>query len=283
MQKIISISISIFLFIGSLANAAVVIKSKEVSSEEFNLFLKQNPQAISLSQYYYNKWSQDMKNRQIIFEVGGLPEADALTQLAEIESQRRLFPLSIDEMRFIHSLAEKNLSLPEAKGLYCLSRTFSSSEPSQIPCSEKIISLKSLQKNFPVIQSVMIEGTILNEEKPLKISQSQSYNWVLLSDTHSPIQFFGTYDNLLQQRFEWIPIVIGNCDRFSVNSSDPLLRISARVYFSNGCLRETQKSNAEISFEKESRTAIWVTGAIVLGAIAYSLKDKRVTIDVLRF
>lgn len=283
MKKMISLLLSISFSCGPLANANVVIKSKDASSDEFKIFLKENRQAISPSQYYFNKWSQEMKNRQIIFEVGGLSDADFQTVLAEIESQRRLFPLSLDEMRFISSLTERNLTLPEAQKLYCHSHSLSSSEASRIPCNEKVISLKVLQKNFPEVQAMMVEGFLVNEEKPLKVSQTQPYNWLLLSDTHSPIQFFGTYENLLQQRFEWSPIIIGNCDRFSVNSPDSLLRISAKVYFSSNCLRDTQKSNAEISFEKESRTAIWVTGALILGAIAYSLKDKRVSIDVLRF
>lgn len=283
MKKLISLFLSFFFLISPFANATIVIKSKEASSGDFKIFLKQNPQALSLSQYYYNKWSQEMKNRQIIFEAGGLSEVEAQIQLAEVDSQRRLFPLSIDELRFINSLAEKNLSLPEAQSLYCLSHALASSGASRIPCNEKVISLKALQRNFPEVHSLMLEGILMNDEKPLKISQTQSYNWILLSESYSPIQFFGTYENLLQQRFEWSPVVTGNCDRFSVNSSDSLLRISAKVYFSSDCLRDTQKSNAEISFEKESRTAIWVTGALVLGAIAYSLKDKRVSIDVLRF
>lgn len=283
MKKMISYLISFSFILSPLANAAVVIKNKEVSSQEFKNFLEKNPQAISVSRYYFEKWFQEMKNRQSIFEIASLSEADFATQASEIESQRRLYPLSPDEMRFVNSLAEKNLDKPEAQMLYCLSSPFNSTEASRIPCSEKIIHLKALQKAFPEVQSLMIEGFLINDERPFKVAQNQSYNWILLSDAHNPIQFFGTYENLLQQRFEWSPIITGSCDRFTIHSPDSLLRISAQVYFSSECLRETQKSNAEISFEKESRTAIWVTGAIVLGAIAYSLKDKRVSIDVLRF
>lgn len=283
MKKKLSFLILMSLFVFSWANASIVIKNKDVSFDEFKNFLEKNPQTRSLSQYYFKKWTEDMKIRQTIFEVAGLPDTEVSMKFAEINSQRRLFPLSMDEIRFINSLADKNLHLPEAQSLYCFSHSLSSSEPSRIPCSEKIISLETLQKHFPEVQALMIEGAFISRAQPLKISQKEAYNWVLLSDAHSPIQFFGTYENLLQQRFEWLPVVSGSCDRFSINSSDVFLRISAKIYFSADCLREAQKSKEELSFEKESRKAIWITSAIVLGAVVYSLKDKRISIDVLRF
>lgn len=149
-------------------------------------------------------------------------------------------------------------------------------------CDSVSVSSDRLLDRYPAIKRLMIENkeVPLTEQKNFSISKTGVYNWALLSDSHHPVFFRGSWADLLQNDFHFISLIHGNCDSFTHSIEDLELLSRAEVYFSDDCHRNLQQPETSGVRRWYEKNKSWVlpVGALALGALAYGLRNKKLVI-----
>ncbi len=144
--------------------------------------------------------------------------------------------------------------------------------------------LSSLKKQYPQLETVFVESFSfpLNENSQVTVSAQTPYQWTLLSNSVQPLVFFGTFEQLLNQQFVFENFVDGSCDGFSTRDLNMELMNRGIVFFSEECQRPAYVPTKK-SWASENRHWLYVAGAVVLGGVIYSMKDKKMIIDTSAF
>ena len=165
--------------------------------------------------------------------------------------------------------------------LHCKSIVLLNEGPSSEKCETQVISIAPLQRRFPQAEKIMIETTVysLTQEESVPLSPRTAYPWTLLSNSQNPVQFYGTYEQLVQQNLTFNDAVEGTCEGFTANTEEFNALSSAQVYFSESCQKVSHSLPAEKSWVEKNRPWIYTAGAVALGVLVYSMKDKKMVIN----
>ncbi|KYG66123.1 hypothetical protein AZI86_03405 [Bdellovibrio bacteriovorus] len=276
------------LFLSSLSSAeTVLVRAPSSSPFAYELFLKQKPQFISYVEYQHRKLQTQGKQEEKIFALADSFQSSPELTLMHLKGLQAEAPWTLMSLRFTRDLIEK--SLPTANGnlrrelqsLYCKTAVLINEGPLATNCPTQYISLDILRKKFPKADKVLIEtlGFSLADPANPVIAAQMRYHWTFLSNSGKAVTFYGTYEQLFQQSFTFADSVNGTCEGFTTDFDDLTVQSSSQVYFSDTCLKGSAlPEGSKTSWIKEDRTWWVAAGLVVLGGLAYSLKDKKVSI-----
>jgi hypothetical protein len=158
----------------------------------------------------------------------------------------------------------------------------SNNEITSKKCDQKSYSLQSFKDRNPEAEFLVAEdmGIQLNTQYSLRVYEQAVYNWKILSSTQKVISFRGTFADLNNQTFAKEKLITGDCESFTHSIDDLEIISRGSAYFLPDCrksLNQPETSQARQWYEKNKSWVIPV-GLVVLGAMAYKLKDKKIII-----
>jgi len=182
---------------------------------------------------------------------------------------------------FIDKLQNRNLSAKsqiELANLKCKLSPLSDLNPISA-CSASTIHTSDMHRQWPWAKTLLVESfpLVLDSSETKSISTHASYHWTLLSNSHKPFHFYGTYSQFIQQAAPVENLVDGTCDGFSANIDDFSALSRAVIFFSNECQRRPQEPATKSSLGSwisEHKILVYSIGAIVVGGAIYALKDN---------
>lgn len=254
---------------------------------EYQQFLKSQPQFISYIQFQREKALSNSTQEQKILQLGDAKNEHLSMALIHLKGLQTEAPLSLTSLRFIRDLTEaaldkkmNSLEARDLKNLLCKTALLlNEGQPAQ-SCPTAYVDFEKLRKNFPQVEEVLIESMGFSSQHPshVPIAKDTPYQWRLLSNSYKLIYFYGTYDQLLQQVFRFQSLVEGSCDRFSLQTEEFSIQAPAEVFFSEQCHKISHTAPSAAPWYKKKRTWIYSAGALALGILAYSLKDKKINV-----
>ncbi|KHD89144.1 MAG: hypothetical protein OM95_04775 [Bdellovibrio sp. ArHS] len=268
----------------------IVLQSPSANPVEYENSIDRNPDTQSWIHYLEKSLQSNSSQEDRFLKLGDdFPEHTdrVLISLKELQQQA---PMTLISLRFARDLSEKalaqNLSPADKKEfqhLYCKGVVLLNEGPARFPCSTEYISLAKLAKKYSFHKVVLIESVPvpLNEKSALELSPQTAYHWTLASNSHTPVRFYGTYNQLMNQHFVSEPAVEGSCGQFSHRLDDFDILHRASVFFDTSCMQRLKQDEIKKSWVTEKKTWLYIAGAMALGGLVYSLKDKEVTVNTL--
>lgn len=278
------------IFLSIFAQAEVIlVRAPGASPIAYENYLRQTPQAVSYIDYQQRRIQNQPQQEQQIFALGDSFATSPDLTLMHLKGSQAGSPWTLMSLRFARDLSERSLATAtrpqrrELQNLYCKSAVLLNEGPLSENCSTQYISMDILRKKFPKAEKVMIEslGFSLNDPVNPTIASQANYHWTFLSNSGRAVSFFGTYEQLFQQSLAFSDIVNGGCEGFTTDFDDLTLQTAAKIYFSESCQRSPMSPEGnKMAWVKQERTWWVAAGLVVLGGIAYSLKDKQVSINM---
>lgn len=291
MKKIIFI---IFLKMSFAQAQEIWLRSPESNNRDFQALLVQKPMATSYSVYMANKMFPEGPNEAMLnWGQNVMDRHDQSNLFSEIESLEANQVMHQEKRNFMIDLLEKTsskLSKNQQKNieaLICkwtlLSENNKDFAPTNRTCARQSLATQELKKYFPFSDLVMIEDVVfdLSNQAFLPVKRQDKFNWQLLSNSHTKISFYGSFEELIQRSPAALPLIQGTCVSFSHNISDLDLISRGSIYFDPSCsgsLQKPETNNARQWYEKNKSWVVPV-GLAVLGAMAYQLKDKKIILE----
>lgn len=285
-------SIFIFiLFVGSNCwSQTILIQAQESSSTEFTDFLENHKEAYSLIKHYQTQVQQNKVQENQLFKLADSLDDDLARVAQSIKAVENQAPLTLLSLRYIRDLSEKALMKNiearqrlEFLHAYCKTALLLNEAPIVQSCTTQEVGLGQLNKKFPNHGTLLIESLPfpVSDKNPLTVSRQTAYQWTLLSNTHTPIHFFGTFQQLINQQFQPETIIKGNCETFNADTDDFEVMNRASVFFSSLCQKKIKPIEEKKSWLKENRkTLLYTAGAIIMtGFMVDYMKDKEFTLD----
>ncbi len=263
-----------------LKGQAVVFQTSSVSSQDYLIYLNQNGKK-SVTEYLQEKLNRSSPSSEDIVQNSELKDPNSI--LKKLNSADRP-PTTHYTLGFLKEFGHRSLQMKkskEAEHIFCFAQTLLGEESNS--CKTINVATADLQLRFPNYQILMIEGAPFSFQKieHIKIQPKQSYHFTLLSNSRKPITHIGTWQSLLQYSTESTLWVQGDCDSFHTAIDDMSLRLQAEIMFKN-CIRTVQQSDEsklQQSWVQRNKKWIYLSGALLLGAGLYTMKDKTIVID----
>lgn len=268
-----------------------LVQAPGASPEKYQQFLNSHSSMVSVTEFL----TQNSKtNDEKIFSLADSLEQPPEQLLSQIERLRQESVLSENSAFFLRDLLDKlntrSFSPEQNKRfqeLVCFNESLLHSSLVK-PCLTQKITSKELQKRFPWADAVLIEGRAfkLQGAGNLELNGPSAYHFQIISNTHKTLTFYGSLSQLLQQSFSPDTWVSGVCDEFSVNVDEFSLREQGLVFFNAECLPELRAPRQKASMSKwmeSNRHWVYAAGALVVGGLVYSMRNKTVVVDTSGF
>nr|WP_295900188.1 hypothetical protein [uncultured Bdellovibrio sp.] len=277
-----------FLFLTPLNVFAqsILLQAPGASAGSYQEFLKSHKEVISYVEHTQSHLSKNEAQEAQLFQLGDSFNQDITSTITQLKKIQNEGPLTLLSLRYVRDLTEKSLNLKtttqerqELLHFYCKSVALLSEGPVLFPCPTQFTSLQKLAKKYPNLEKVFIESQGFSAEETVPLSPKTAYQWTLVSNSQSPVSFFGTYEQLLNQQFAFEYLAEGTCDGFSTKDLDLELMNRGVIYFSNECTPRIQSNEKKKSWVAEHKPWLYTAGALVLGGIIYSMKDKKMVIN----
>lgn len=280
----------ILFFLVPVAGKAgvILIRAPQVSPAEFNNYLQQHKGMTSYVDHSLRELQNNQQQEARLFQLGDTltqgPSA-SVPQIKEIQSES---PLTLLSLRYIRDLTEKNLSMKvspserqELLHLYCKSALLLQEGPLLFPCSPVTVMPANLQRIYPNLEKIVIESRAFSVQEMISFNNSTPYHWTLLSNAQRPLHFYGTLQQLLNQRLSPEDLVKGGCEEFSTENLDFAVLSNHRIFFSETCVHNPKTSQTENSWISERKPWLYAIAAVTLGGLLYGLKDKTLVMEPL--
>ncbi|MGZ3775513.1 MAG: hypothetical protein ACXVCY_16455 [Pseudobdellovibrionaceae bacterium] len=267
----------------------IVIEAPLASDIQYKEYLNAHSEAKSFSSYIENKIQNNHTQESQLFKLGDIffqNLTETIQALKNIESEA---PLTLTSLRYIQDLSEKALlekTSPQEKQqllyFYCKSSLLLNEGPVLHPCSNQSATLLLLKKYYPQLRRILIETIPFSTEnkETLLIATQTTYHWTLLSNSHAPIHFFGTFQQLLNQQFQFEPLINGSCDEFSHQNLDFEVVNEGVVFFSDICQKRIKPIDEKKSWISENKNFLFIAGGILATGLIYNYaKGKKFIID----
>lgn len=263
----------------------VLIRAPQASPAEFRLYLKQHPDIISFSDHSLREIQKNPQQENRLFQLGDSLKQSAFPNVAQIKEIQIQSPLTLLSLRFIRDLTEKNLSLKispsdrqELLQLYCKSAILLQEGPLLFPCSTVSLRLTELQRMYPFLEKILIESRAFSTQESISLNENAPYQWTLLSNAHKPLRFYGTFQQLINQRFVPENLIEGNCDEFTIGDPGFDILNHNSIFFPGACISNRKKSMAEKSWVSKKKSWIYAFAAMTVGGLIYALRDKTLVV-----
>lgn len=294
MKRFALITIALLPFQSHALQGRPLLLAAGVAPQAYQQYLAKNPQVISLVDYLSK---QPSDNSEKVYALADRLDESIDQLFSEIENLQRDQTLTEEERHFLRDLLEKASSRALTSSqravlnrLTCVNDGLLGEENSLVQnksantCKVERTSLSSLQKLFPWADAIKWEHRLLGlsgHGQLLTIAET-SYHFQILSNTHQTVNFYGTMAQLKQQNFQPTPWVSGVCDQFNTVVDDFSLHETGLVFFNESCvqpLKNPEQTSSAKKWMRENKNWLYIGGALVLGAVAYGLKDKTLVID----
>lgn len=264
----------------SLAQS-ILIRAPQVSSFEFNRYTEEHKEFLSFLEYTMQRIQSNPRQEHELLQLTDSFNQDIGASLELIKKIEEKSPLTLTSLRFLRDMSEKYLNektTPAERSrllhLYCKSALLLQDGPQLFSCTGQTVTFQNLKRKYPQIENVLIEGRAFSIDETLSLNSNTAYQWVLLSNTQKPIFFFGTYHQIIGQQFNLENLIEGTCDRYATSTLDFDLLLRSQIYFSQDCIKKSQKEEPKESFIQSYKPWLYGAGLLILGGLAYSLKDK---------
>lgn len=284
MKSLCLFFISFILAQTSLA-VKMLIKHPDSNQEEFQRYLMNHQDFSSFIDTIQQETLQQPTQEQKLFKIGEYLTTDPSHLLAQLEEMQRSESLSILSLQYLQDMSVKYLQSDFQKSykedfiqLYCKTHILRNDEPSLYPCVLQSKPLNPIVQKHGWVEKILIESKAIRPTDSIIINESTSYQWKLLSNTHHPVEFYGTYKELVQKEFKTIEFARGTCESFTGIEHNLNLKKTKSIFFSPDCVKEfSSKTTQKSFFEKKYAWVYAITLLAVSGSVFY-LKDKTLTI-----
>lgn len=280
----------LFIFPSNVFAQSILLQSPGSSSTAYQAFLKSHKDSISFVDHTQVRLQKNERQETRLFQLGDSFSQNVQTTVTQLKAIQNEGPLTLLSLRYVRDLTEKSLALKispterqELLHFYCKSVALLSEGPVLFPCPTQFTSLQKLAKKYLNLDKVFIESQGFTLEDTAPLSPKTAYQWTLVSNSQTPVTFFGTFEQLLNQQFVFANFVDGGCEGFTTRDLDFELTNHGVLYFSDECVRRIQSHEEKKSWVAEHKTWLYTAGAIVLGGIVYSMKDKKMVINTSSF
>lgn len=268
----------------------VLFQGPGASQVQFQIFLNNHKNYISYVDHIHSRLQNNQVQEESLFQLSEIVIQNPDLVLEELKKIQEKEALTLVSLRFIRDLSDKMLgeklkpeTQKEFQGIYCKSISILNEGPSLHSCRWQNAVLASLQKRYPQIERIEIESFAFSPQETAPLAERAPYQWTLLSNSHKALHFYGTFEQLLNQHFNFEEFVSGTCDNYSVGNLDFELQQTGNIFFSKDCVQKAQtpiKENSWMPSKKTILISAGVLGAIGLISIA---KDKTLVIDTSSF
>ncbi|QDK46773.1 hypothetical protein DOM22_17225 [Bdellovibrio sp. ZAP7] len=269
--------------------SGVLIQAAGSSQTEFDSFLKEHPENVSFSQYLVQRLQTNPRQEEELYRIGENLEASPKNISDSLRLIQKSGPLSLNSVNFLYDLSSKLMERSDLKNNFdiktvnCKVRGLLGMHLEK--CSKVRVDFIAINRQWPTAQTLVIESTAypISTANSLEVSIEAVYEFQLLSDTHQAVNFRGTYNQLMQQHFVFVPMVEGNCKGYATSIDDFNIQSSGTLFFSKDCLKPANAPPAGNRFSEwlsENKAWIYPVGIILIGsAAAYGLKDKKIVVE----
>jgi hypothetical protein len=209
--------------------------------------------------------------------------------LQNIKELRAEAPLSVTSWNFLADFLpriEISTVLPAQRAaftdLLCQAQLFTGKDVFN-KCSHETVSLKELRSVFPQVEALYAEGRTFSLEDQLPLPKTSQLHWVLLSNSYKEIHFWGSFEDLRRNHFQFEELISGSCEGFQVKDASFELLATSAVFFSNSCVKKAFEPPPQESWVSRNKHWLIPVSAVLVGASAYSMKDNPIIIEAPSF
>lgn len=275
----------IFCIPASGNSETVLIRAPQASPTEFSLFLQQHRDLVSFMDFNLREIQKNPQQESQLFQLGDSLTQDPSASISQIKGIQSQSPLTLLSLRYIRDLTERSLARKvdssdrqELLQLYCKSAILLQEGPLLFPCSAVTLMPTDLQRMYPQIENVVIESSVFSTRESISLNENTPYQWTLLSNAQKPLRFYGTFQQLLNQRFLPENLVEGNCEEYKFGDPGFTALNLHSIFFSQACIHNSNRSKSEKSWISERKPWFYAVAALALGGLVYALKDKTLVV-----
>lgn len=288
---------SLLIFVSVLAKAqeAVFIQAPGASPNDFSEVAKNTKGLQTILDLQSSRIQKNPLQEEKIFALGEQLNRPVSELIQEIEDLHRMAPLTLVSLSFLKDLSEKILTRSVTsvegsflKNLFCQSGLLVDSS-AEVSCKTTKVDLLTIRRQWPQAQALMIESRIIyldnqndSSNPSPEILPSVPYHWTLLSNSAQSISFYGTYEQLLQQRLVMENLIEGTCGEFSSRVDDFQVASKALVFFSKDCTKRLYRPIQKTSFAEwidNNKKWVYPVGGLLIGGALWAAQGKTLIID----
>lgn len=271
----------------------ILVQAPFSSPSLYNGFLNSHENIVSFSDYIKNKLQKNSSQESQLFKLGDYFSQNVQETIQSVKTIQSESPLTLLSLRYIRDLSEKALLQKnlgnekiELLHFYCKTSLLLNEGPILYPCNKQFVPLVALKKQYPYITQVLLETVPFGfeEKATVAVSAQTSYQWTLLSNTHAPIHFFGTFQQLLNQQLPAEPLIQGDCEGFTYQDLDFEVVNEGIVFFSDTCQKKVQPFEDKKSWVSENKNLLITAGGLVAAGLLYNyMKGKKIVFGTSSF
>lgn len=277
--------------------AQVLVQGPGTSPKDFENFLSLNPRAQSFQRFTIEEMQSQPAQEQKLFALADLPPSEIPNGLETVERINLETALSGLSLQFLKDLLGRWQNVtPQSKAtksavsqLICKVNFLLGENATSSECPLEQINLQELRLRNSWADTLVVESIAysLEENSRLLLISSVRYHFTLLSNSHKPVRFYGTYTELLTQHLKAENLVAGGCESFQADIDNMNILNQGSVFWSSQCVRRLQEGQDNNMSERSwiQRNKIWLypTAALLIGGGIYAMKDKKLVIDTSSF
>ncbi|WP_413292683.1 hypothetical protein ACLSU7_14770 [Bdellovibrio sp. HCB185ZH] len=288
MKQILAITLILLISVKAFCSG-VLIQSPGSSPVEFNSFLKEHSEMLSYSQHLVQQLQTNLRQEEELYRIGENLEASSKNISDSLRLLQKTGPLSLNSVNFLYDLSTRLLERPDLKNNFeiktvnCKVRGLLGMPLEK--CAKVRVDFLAISRQWPTAHTLVIESNpyAISTANSLEVSLEAVYEFQLLSDTHQAVSFRGTYNQLMQQHFVFVPMVQGSCSGFSTSIDDFNIQSAGTLFFSKDCLKPANAPPSGSRFGEwlsENKSWVYPVGILLVGgAVAYGLKDKKIVVE----
>lgn len=284
-MKRFSLFFLIFTFAQSSLAKKILLKHPEASAAAFQEYLTENEEYSSWVDTIFLETLKQPDQERKIFDFGDSLTTDPTYFLGQIQDIEKNESLSLLSLQYLEDVSLKYLQSDTGKvhrsefiKLYCKAQVLNDEGSAKYPCKLKLESLAPMAQKYSWIDRILIESKAIDPKNSVMLNEHTPYQWKLLSNSHRSVEFYGTYNDLIQTPFAASEFVQGQCDNFSIKERKINVKSATAVFFKPSCIKDISAENTQKSFLKEASPWHYAMAILTLSASIMYLKDKTLTI-----
>ncbi|WII73148.1 hypothetical protein QJS83_04580 [Bdellovibrio sp. 22V] len=265
----------------------ILIQAPGSSPGRFREYLDSQKSTLPYSAFVLRGLQKNDLQEQRLFQLADSLESDLTNVWINLKNIQTTSPLTITSLRYLRDFTEnilkRNLSAnekTEAVHLYCKTASLLNEAPGAFRCPTEVVLSSTLKKAFPSVDVIAIESLAysVSEDWSFQIAPQTAYQWTLVSNSQKPVQFYGTFEQLLHQHFVFTNLIEGTCEQFSNQELEFELLQRGRIFFDSQCVRNADLTDRKTWIES-NKPWLYTAGVVLLGGLVLSLQDKSLVIN----